>query len=187
MCVNGNFDKHLQILRISLDKGIKLLDQAMVILTPCAARCVRVICLCNKNRKFTLKLKKMVGDIFALTRELTFGFCHFILDISKTCKKLLQDFRGCFERPMSKAVCWRTTGLQPFLQAIESLRRKSRVWPMLLRHHVKLEIWIFVAGENLFIEDVWASHLHPPPQKKVEYLSENSCPTWSFLCILTFL
>ena len=31
VCVNGNFDKHLQILRISFDKGIKLLDQAMVI------------------------------------------------------------------------------------------------------------------------------------------------------------
>ena len=31
VCVNGNFDKNLQILRISSDKGIKLLDQAMVI------------------------------------------------------------------------------------------------------------------------------------------------------------
>lgn len=31
VCVNGNFHKNLQILRISFDKGIKLLDQAMVI------------------------------------------------------------------------------------------------------------------------------------------------------------
>ncbi len=71
-----------------------------------------------------------------------------------------KDFGGCFERPMQKKyhrvlftlMCWRTTGLQPFLQAIESLRRKSRVWPMLLRHHVKLEIWIFVAAQSFSLK-----------------------------------